>query len=89
MEDLCLKSWPYLEEDVLNENQRQLAKWGIHNHDPFKWLAFVTEEVGEMAEAISEWHFRGHSPNDVVKEAIQSATLCLKIAEMFKYQAGR
>ncbi len=69
---------------LFQENVRQFKKWGIQNHDPFQWLAFTTEELGELSNAISEWHFRGGSPNNVVNEAIQVATLSLKIAEMFE-----
>ncbi len=70
--------------DLLDENQRQLDKWGIQDRDPFEWLAFATEELGELACAISEHRWRGGSTGAVVKEAIQTATLCLKIAEMYK-----
>jgi len=83
MEDKCLKNWPAIESMVLQENQRQLDKWGIQNHDPFQWLAFTTEELGELSDAISEWHFREGLAEPVINEAIQTATLCLKIAEMF------
>jgi len=44
---------------------------------------FTTEELGELANAITEWKFRKGSSENVVKEAIQVATLALKIAEMF------
>lgn len=85
MKDLCLET--YMEKiapKVFRENQRQLEKWGIQNHEPFEWLGFMAEELGEMSEAIGEWQFRGGLPEDVVKEAIQTATLSLKIAEMFQ-----
>jgi NTP pyrophosphatase (non-canonical NTP hydrolase) len=39
---------------IINERKRQDAKWGIQNHDPFKWLTILTEEVGEAAKAILE-----------------------------------
>jgi hypothetical protein len=68
------------------ENKRQLSKWGIQTHDATEWLAITAEEFGEMSKAIVEYHFGGGNPldaQDVVKEAIQTATLCLKIAEMF------
>ena len=86
MKDLCLVTdiW----ELVKQENHCQLEKWGIQDRTPFEWLAFATEELGELAKAISEYHFRHGSPEDCVKEAIQSATLCLKIAEMFKALGG-
>ena len=84
MRDLCLGTYDRIAPLVFRENHRQLEKWGVQDHDPFQWLAFVTEELGECAEAISEWYFREGEADAVVKEAIQTATLCLKIAEMFK-----
>lgn len=84
MRDLCFNTYqskiaPLLEQENIN----QLAKWGIQDHDPFQWLAFVVEEVGELSDAISEYHFRGGTPKECVRESIQAATLLLKIAEMF------
>lgn len=84
MEDLCLKNWLILENKVLVENQKQLDKWGIQNHSPEEWLMYATEELGETAQAIGEFEYRGGMAEDVVKEAIQTATLMLKIAEMFQ-----
>lgn len=82
MEDLLLKD-KRIFEMVMEENNRQLNKWGIQDRSPFEWLAYTTEELGELSEAISEYVYRGGLQSAVVKEAIQSATLCLKIAEMF------
>ncbi len=83
MKDLCLIN-PQLYNMVGRENDRQLQKWGAQDHNAFQWLAFATEELGELSEAISEHNFRDGSAEDCVKEAIQVATLCLKIAEMFR-----
>ena len=82
MKDLELRD-PHLYGMVKEESRRQIAKWGIQNVDPFEWLAYTTEELGELSYAISEWQYRGGLQSNVVKEAIQTATLCLKIAEMF------
>lgn len=82
MKDNCLSN-KQIWELVLQENRRQLKKWGIQDRTPFEWLAYATEELGEMAKAISEWVYRDGPPSEVVKEAIQAATLSLKIAEMF------
>ena len=43
----------------------------------------MTEEIGELAQAIAEYEYRQGSRKHVVMEAIQTATLCLKIAEMY------
>lgn len=40
--------------DVENERQFQFRKWGEQNHSAERWLAILTEEVGEVAKAILE-----------------------------------
>jgi NTP pyrophosphatase (non-canonical NTP hydrolase) len=82
MKDLCLATGKVMPL-VYRENTRQLEKWGVQDHEPVWWLAFTNEELGELAKAISEYSFRGGLAEEVIKEAIQTATLCLKIAEMF------
>jgi len=85
MKDLCL-----LDGRIFNmisaEEDRQVKKWGIQNRTPFEWMAYLTEEVGELAKAISEHEYRGGFSDDVVREAIQTATLAAKIAEMYLNQ---
>ena len=80
--DLCLKN-PNLFNMLIEENKRQIKKWGIQIHDPFEWLAYTTEELGELSRAISEYVYRGGLVSGVIMEAIHVATLSLKIAEMF------
>jgi len=85
MRDLCLETYTEkIAPLMFRENLRQLEKWGVQDRDPFEWLAFATEELGEMSAAIADWRFRGGEPSRVVAEAIETATLCLKIAEMFR-----
>ena len=72
-----------LVELIQFENEAQLAKWGIQTRSIFEWLAYLTEEVGELSEAASEHEYRNGRPETVRHEAIQVATLALKIAEMF------
>jgi hypothetical protein len=81
MKDLCLHN-PKIWEAIADENHRQLEKWGIQDHSPEEWLMYATEELGETAKAIGEYKYRGGLVENVVKEAIQTATLMLKIAEM-------
>ena len=52
------------------ENRKQIEKWGIQTHTAFEWLAYTTEELGELAQAISEHHYRNGKIQDVVNEAI-------------------
>jgi hypothetical protein len=83
IKDLCISNPNLLMSMVIKESEKQIEKWGIQDHDPFAWLAFATEELGEVSKAISEWKYRGGSSGDIVKEAVQTSTLCLKILEMF------
>ena len=83
MKDLCLNN-KQLYDMIGDENERQLNKWGIQDHLPSEWVMFTVEELGELAEAIGEWNYRYGDAREVVKEAIQTATLSLKIAEMFQ-----
>ena len=85
-----MKKWIDLglnEKDIdklLNEDQRQHIKWGIQQHDPYRWLAILVEEVGELAQAILKAEFENDITEKIEKEAIQVATLALKIAKMSK-----
>lgn len=64
------------------EDKAQIKKWGEQTHSPAEWMMFLGEEFGELAQAISEWWFREGGLEEVEKEAVQTATLALKIAEM-------
>jgi hypothetical protein len=87
MKDRQLKT-PDIFGLLISESDRQVKKWGIQDHDVFTWLAIAAEEFGELAAAINEWHFRNGLQSEVIKEAVQSCTLLLKIAEIF-IQEGR
>lgn len=82
MKDNELRKIDSLVFAVVNEGKKQVSKWGIQDRSSFEWMAFLTEEVGELAEAISEYEYRGAPATAIANEAIQVATLALKIAEM-------
>lgn len=62
--------------DVLNERNKQDAKWGEQNHTPMKWLAILTEEVGEVAKAILEGNH-----GEYRKELVQVAAVAVASIE--------
>ncbi len=68
--------------DIVQEHHRQIQKWGVQTHSLFEWQNYTTEELGELAKSISEHEYRNGNWEDIYKEAIQVATLSLKIAEM-------
>ncbi len=82
--DLCLENDNWIIKKVQNENRNQLLKWGVQVHTSFEWLTYTAEELGELAKAIGEYEYRNGTKEEVIKEAVQMATLALKIAEMFE-----
>lgn len=51
-------------EQVENEVQRQIEKWGVQKHEPLLWNAILVEEVGEVSKAILETWFQGRPITD-------------------------
>lgn len=83
--DKCLPDNAWIIDKIQTENCHQLSKWGVQTATIFEWLAWLTEELGETANAISEHCYRDGLKQDVIDEAIQVATLALKIAEMYTH----
>jgi hypothetical protein len=67
--------------DVLKERWRQDAKWGEQNNDPFTYLAVLSEEVGELAQAALHTKFGGHAAEGLYTEAVHTAAVALAIVE--------
>ena len=92
--DQCLEDMTKLSADVLTEGCRQLGLWGIQSRTAFEWMSYLTEEVGELADAINKHEYSelnrqvGSSSDHVKEEAIQVATLAFKIAEMYDKLKG-
>lgn len=82
--DKCLKFDSWILEKIKEESNKQINKWGIQTRTAFEWVTYITEELGELAQAISEYEYRNGKKDAVIKEAIQVATLALKIAEMYE-----
>jgi len=66
---------------VLQERQRQLAKWGVQNHGSGMWAMILGEEVGEWNQACLESIFGGKNSLKVREEAVQVAAVALQIVE--------
>lgn len=69
---------------IQEEHWKQVKKWGVQKRTLFEWLCYLTEEVGELAEAISENEYRGGSCENIEKEAVQVAALACKIVEIIR-----
>jgi len=68
-------------QDILAERARQDEKWGEQNHDPFTYLAVLTEEVGELAQAALHTRFGGPNASGLREEAVHVAAVALAIVE--------
>jgi len=69
---------------IQEEHWAQAKKWGVQKRTLFEWMCYLTEEVGELAEAISEQEYRKGTINDIEKEAVQVAALACKIIEIIR-----
>ena len=82
--DLELKDLEILFQHVIEEHDKQIKKWGVQSATLAEWMLWATEEFGELAQAIGDASYRGHPWKKAYKEAIQTTTLILKIAEIIR-----
>lgn len=62
---------------VAAEDIAQREKWGVQRHSVYKWCSIAHEEAGEVNKAALEGDL-----DALEKEAVQAATVYLKIAYM-------
>lgn len=79
-------------ESVLNavaaERARQDARWGEQNHDAYTYLAILTEEVGEAAQAALHDQFGGKAAGTLEAEVIQIAAVAVAWVECIRRRTG-
>ena len=61
---------------IKKERERQDKKWGIQNHNIFKWLAILGEEVGEVNKSALE-----NNRQEVISELVQIGAVTVAIIE--------
>ena len=62
---------------VAEERRRQVVKWGERrNNDPFEWVSVLTEEVGEVAQAVNDGELES-----AFHELVQVAAVALAFLE--------
>ena len=61
---------------IIAERARQDEKWGEQNHNIYKWLAILGEEVGEVNKAVLEDNYK-----DVIDELIQIGAVTVAMIE--------
>jgi NTP pyrophosphatase (non-canonical NTP hydrolase) len=68
---------------IVDERDRQERKWGVQRHDMTVWLTVLSEEVGELAQAIL--HYRElmtDQRHDAIRaEAVQVAAVAVAMIE--------
>lgn len=69
--------------DISVERDSQDAKWGNQRHSMPVWSAILTEECGEVAEAVLRvaFHGEGDHVTDLREELIQVAAVAVHIIE--------
>ena len=85
--DLNLSNLDNLLFFIKKENEKQIKKWGVQTHDTIVWNTILNEEVGELTKEMLEIYIDDSGEanrhyKSAFHEAIQVATLSLKIAEM-------
>lgn len=72
---------------IREERRRQDSLWGVQMHSVILWLPILTEEVGEVAEAINEWYHGGGPFEDIQKELVEVAAVAVAALERIeRYQ---
>ena len=61
---------------IIAERNRQDVKWGEQNHDVYKWLAILGEEVGEANKASLEENY-----DELIDELIQVGAVTVAMIE--------
>lgn len=79
--------------DVFYERLRQNDLWGYQRHDWGKWLGILTEEFGEVGQAINRIHFPADAkPSDadnLYEELIHLAAVASAMAEQILEERER
>ena len=61
---------------IKKERERQDKKWGTQNHNIFKWLAILGEEVGEVNKSALENNYQ-----EVISELVQIGAVTVAMIE--------
>lgn len=79
---------PHILQEIRNERDRQIAKWGTgQGLTPIEYCAILGEEFGEVCRAAHDAHFAAKYPHQIDttpgdlaqyrKELIQVAAVCV------------
>ena len=68
---------------ISKERDNQDQKWGEQNHDIYKWLAILGEEVGEVNKAALESQY-----DEIINELIQIGAVSVAMIESLERNKG-
>ena len=68
---------------ISKERDNQDQKWGEQNHDIYKWLAILGEEVGEVNKAALESKY-----DEIINELIQIGAVSVAMIESLERNKG-
>lgn len=68
---------PKVIKTISEERERQDVKWGEQNHSDEWWQLILTEEVGEVSQAILHDEFGGKAAGQVKAELVQLAAVAV------------
>lgn len=75
------------------ERIKQEAKFGIQNHDDFRWLAILGEEFGEVSKAVCEQLQDNYTADaleeNLETELIQVAAVCVSWVECMRRRKNK
>ncbi len=68
-------------EQILRERVHQDATFGVQDHDLAYWNVILTEQVGQMSQAVCDMRWGGKTDAAVRHQAVQVAAVALAIIE--------
>jgi NTP pyrophosphatase (non-canonical NTP hydrolase) len=73
---------------LAKERQRQNEKWGEQNHDDEIWLAILSEEIGEVSQALLHNKFGGRAKGTLREELVHAAAVAIQWLEYIDRTGG-
>ena len=67
--------------DIESELNKAKKKHPSYPDDMFRQVAIMNEEAGEVTKAVLHYHYEAGSIEDVRKELIQTAAMCIRMLE--------
>lgn len=62
---------------IMEEVERQEAKWDNEPRSAYCWITILAEEVGEVARAALQMEFAGGETDAIERELVQVAAIAL------------